>query len=180
MSHTLISPEALHQRLRGSSDGILVDVRTPAEFDAVHAVGALNQPLDRLDPKAFAAQHPKLESAPVFLICQTQARSVLAAERFVKAGLGPVYVVQGGTQRWLEAGLPVQRGTSRVISLERQVRIAAGSLVFLGVTLGYFVHPGFYGLAAFVGAGLVFAGITDFCGMGLLLAKLPWNSRRSA
>ncbi|MCW5559341.1 MAG: DUF2892 domain-containing protein, partial [Verrucomicrobiae bacterium] len=81
---------------------------------------------------------------------------------------------------WEAAGLPVLRGTSRVISLERQVRIAAGTLVVTGTALGYFVHPGFYGLAAFVGAGLVFAGITDFCGMGLLLAKLPWNSRRSA
>ena len=69
------------------------------------------------------------------------------------------------------------RGTVKVISLERQVRIAAGSLVFIGVALGCFVHRGFYGLSAFVGAGLVFAGITDFCGMGLLLAKLPWNKR---
>jgi predicted branched-subunit amino acid permease len=64
-----------------------------------------------------------------------------------------------------------------VISLERQVRIVAGSLVLIGAVLGWLVHPGFYGLAAFVGAGLVFAGITDFCGMGLLLARLPWNSR---
>ena len=69
------------------------------------------------------------------------------------------------------------RNVAKVISLERQVRIAAGSLVLIGVILGWFVHRGFFGLSAFVGAGLIFAGITDFCGMGLLLAKLPWNKR---
>jgi hypothetical protein len=76
--------------------------------------------------------------------------------------------------------LPVTRGVVKVISLERQVRIAAGSLVLVGVLLAIFVHPYFIGLSAFVGAGLVFAGITDWCGMGLLLAKLPWNSRKPA
>ncbi len=75
---------------------------------------------------------------------------------------------------------PLERGTTKVISLERQVRIVAGSLVVIGVVLGYFVHPWFVGLSAFVGAGLVFAGITDFCGMGLLLAKFPWNAQKPA
>ena len=87
-------------------------------------------------------------------------------------------VVTGGTLAWQEAGLPVERGTVKVISLERQVRIAAGSLVVIGVVLAKLVNPWFIGLSAFVGAGLVFAGITDFCGMGLLLARLPWNSRK--
>jgi Protein of unknown function (DUF2892) len=82
--------------------------------------------------------------------------------------------VEGGTQACLDLGLPIARGKNS-ISLERQVRIAAGSLVVLGVTLGWFVHPVFFGLAAFVGAGLVFAGVTDTCGMGMLLARMPWN-----
>ena len=69
------------------------------------------------------------------------------------------------------------RGQSKGISIERQVRIIAGSLVLIGMVLGWFVHRGFFGLAAFVGAGLVFAGVTDFCSMGLLLAKLPWNRK---
>jgi hypothetical protein len=63
------------------------------------------------------------------------------------------------------------------MSLERQVRIAAGSLVLLGVALGAFVSQWLYGLSAFVGAGLVFAGLTDTCGMGMLLARMPWNRR---
>jgi hypothetical protein len=82
--------------------------------------------------------------------------------------------VEGGTQAWDEAGLPVVRG-QKAISLERQVRIAAGSLVLLGALLGYFAHPYWIALSAFVGAGLVFAGITDTCGMGMLLARMPWN-----
>ena len=81
---------------------------------------------------------------------------------------------------WVDAGLPVNRGQVKVISLERQVRIVAGSLVFIGVLLGWFVHPAFVWLSGFVGAGLVFAGVTDFCGMGLLLAKAPWNQRTAS
>ena len=82
--------------------------------------------------------------------------------------------VDGGTKAWAEAGLPVVRG-QKAISLERQVRIVAGSLVLIGIVLGFLVHQSLFGLAAFAGAGLLFAGITDTCGMGLLLARMPWN-----
>jgi hypothetical protein len=80
---------------------------------------------------------------------------------------------------WAEAGLPVNRGASKVMSLERQVRIAAGAIVLIGALLAQFVHPTFIWLSAFVGAGLMFAGITDTCAMGLLISKLPWNQRGS-
>jgi rhodanese-related sulfurtransferase len=86
-------------------------------------------------------------------------------------------VVVGGTLAWTAAGLPVVRGEAKMISLERQVRIAAGALVATGAVLAQVVHPGFIWLSGVVGAGLVFAGITDFCGMGLLIARLPWNRR---
>ncbi len=82
--------------------------------------------------------------------------------------LDPITVMQA-------RALPIMRG-KKAISLERQVRIAAGSLVLLGVALAYFVHPYLIGLSAFVGAGLVFAGVTDTCGMGMMLAKMPWNN----
>jgi hypothetical protein len=82
--------------------------------------------------------------------------------------------IEGGTMAWTTANLPVVRG-KKTISLERQVRIAAGSLVVIGCTLGFFVHPLGYVLATFIGAGLVFAGVTDTCGMGMLLARMPWN-----
>ena len=82
--------------------------------------------------------------------------------------------VEGGTLACEAAGLPVVRG-KKAISLERQVRIAAGFLVLVGAVLALTVHPYFAGLSAFVGAGLMFAGITDTCGMGMLLARMPWN-----
>ena len=82
--------------------------------------------------------------------------------------------VEGGTQAWVQAALPVVRG-EKVISLERQVRIAAGLLVLIGAILSYFAHPYWLALPAIVGAGLTIAGITDSCGMGMLLAKMPWN-----
>ena len=89
-------------------------------------------------------------------------------------GLDNLRVVEGGTQAWSAAGLPVQRGR-KTISIERQVRIGAGLLVLTGVALGWFYHPGFFLLSAFVGAGLVFAGITDICGLAIFLAFAPWN-----
>jgi rhodanese-related sulfurtransferase len=114
---------------------------------------------------------------PVYFLCRSGQRATKAAEKFAKEGFAEPVVITGGTLAWIEANLPVVRGKTKVISLERQVRIVAGALVFTGVTLGWFVHPGFFGLSAFVGGGLVFAGIMDFCGMGLLLAKAPWNKR---
>ena len=112
------------------------------------------------------------------MICRSGSRGQKACEKLATAGLRVVNV-EGGTQAWEAAGLPVVRGR-KTISLERQVRIAAGSLVVVGSALGYFVNPAWIGLAAFVGAGLVFAGITDTCGMGLLLARMPWNQVRTA
>lgn len=165
-----ISPAALAE-IRRLRPVRLVDVRTPAEFESVHAEGAENVPLDRLDPAAVRAGADEV----IYLICQSGARGQKACEKLL-AGNPPVRVVnvEGGTGAWEAAGLPVVRGRKRM-SLERQVRIAAGSLVVIGVVLGLFVHPWLAGFAGIVGAGLVFAGLTDTCGMGMLLARMPWN-----
>jgi rhodanese-related sulfurtransferase len=136
--------------------------------------------LDRLQPEKFIAAGAVPGGRPAYLLCRTGVRAAKAAEKFAAAGQNRGVVVEGGTQAWIEAGLPVHRGTAKVISLERQVRIAAGALVLLGVLLGWLVNPVFFGLSGFVGAGLIFAGITDFCGMGLLLARMPWNNRAHA
>jgi rhodanese-related sulfurtransferase len=152
----------------------LIDVRTPVEFREVHAEGARNVPLDSLDPKQEATRHNGHTAEPLYVICRTGGRSSKAVKKFLDAGIENVVNVDGGTEAWQKAGLPVKHG-KKAISLERQVRIAAGFLVLLGAALGYFVHPYFIGLSAFVGAGLMFAGITDTCGMGMLLAKMPWN-----
>jgi rhodanese-related sulfurtransferase len=152
----------------------LIDVRTPVEFREVHATTARNFPLESLDPHAVIQSRNGSAGNPLYLICNSGNRSSQACKKFVDAGYDCVVNVEGGTKAWEQAGLPVVRG-KKAISLERQVRIAAGFLVLLGAILGYFVNPYFIGLSAFVGAGLMFAGITDTCGMAMVLAKMPWN-----
>lgn len=174
MPATTISPNQLMDRCRNSASVELIDVRTPVEFREVHVEFARNIPLDRLDPKAILAERKSSASEPLYVICKAGGRGQQACEKFVAAGFENVVNVEGGTQAAVAAGLPVVRG-KKAVSLERQVRIAAGSLIVLGCVLGTFVHPYLFGLAAFVGAGLVFAGVTDTCGMGMVLARMPWN-----
>jgi rhodanese-related sulfurtransferase len=171
-----VSPGELNRLITSGRKVELLDVRTPGEFESVHVPGARLIPLDELDAGAFLKQRGEADQ-PVYVLCQSGGRARKAIEKLQQAGFGGGVLVEGGTQAWIEAGLPVTRDAAGVISLERQVRIAAGSLVLTGVLLAYFVHPGFIALSAFVGAGLVFAGVTDWCGMGLLLSKLPWNQK---
>ncbi len=149
----------------------LIDVRTPAEFRDTHATIARNVPLDSLDPKALMAARDSQKA--LYVICKSGGRSAQACKKFYDAGFENVIDVEGGTNAWVAAGLPVIRG-KKAMSIDRQMRIVAGSLVCLGVLLSY-LHPYFVGLAAFVGAGLIFAGVTDICPMMNLLARMPWN-----
>ena len=174
MSIATISPAGLAQRYKDDQKLDLIDVRTPVEFREVHVKFARNVPLDQLDPKAVVQARSGSSNEPLYVICRSGGRGKQAAEKFQQAGIENVINVEGGTLACDSAGLPVVRG-KKAMSLERQVRIAAGSLVFIGSALGYFVDPAFIGLSAFVGAGLVFAGITDTCGMAMVLARMPWN-----
>lgn len=155
----------------------LIDVRSPAEFRALHIAGARNVPLDQLAPEQLAAQlkHEGLQDgAELFLLCQRGQRAQRAAEQ-LQPLLPGVQVIDGGTEACVACGMATNQGGSTVISLQRQVQISAGSLILLGCALGTWLHPGWYGLAAFVGAGLTFAGISNTCAMALLLARMPWN-----
>lgn len=155
----------------------LVDVRTPVEFQEIHVDIARNQPLERLDPKAIQAARNGKAREPLYIICRSGKRGEQACEKFMAAGFENVINIAGGTNACTEVGIPVVRG-KKAISLERQVRIAAGAMVFTGAALGFFVHPYWMGLSAFVGAGLIFAGVTDTCGMGMMLARMPWNQTK--
>lgn len=172
-----IPPSELQTLLSQRPNLALLDVRTPLEFAEVHVPQARNEPLDRLDPELLLDTGRITLGEPAYLLCRSGQRAKAAAEKLKSVGFENSIVIDGGTLAWIEAGLPVERGEVKVISLERQVRIAAGAIVASGVLLSYFVHPAFIWLSGFVGAGLVFAGITDWCGMGLLLAKAPWNQR---
>ncbi len=156
----------------------LIDVRTPAEFGEFHVDFARNVPLDRLDPKAVAADHAQ-HTGPIYFVCRSGSRSKTACERMIAAGITDVVSVDGGTTACDAAGMPVVRG-KKAMSLERQVRIAAGALVAIGAALAAFGPDPLWknigaGLAGFVGSGLVFAGITDTCGMAMLIGRMPWN-----
>ena len=152
----------------------LIDVRTPVEYREVHVEFARNVPLDRLNPEKVMSSRSQGHEEPLYVICRSGSRGKQACEKFHRAGFTNVLNVEGGTIACEQTGVPLVRG-QKSMSLERQVRIAAGSLVLVGCTLAWLVHPVFLGLSAFVGAGLVFAGLTDTCAMGMLLAKMPWN-----
>jgi rhodanese-related sulfurtransferase len=154
-------------------NGVLVDVRTPAEFQEIHAIGAHLIPLDILSVEAVRAVQGE-NPGPLYLLCASGIRAAKAANQLRSGGLEDVVVIEGGTKAWADAGLPVERGR-KTISVERQVRIGAGTLVLTGVLLSWFIRREFIWFSGFIGAGLIFAGITDICGMGILLAKAPWN-----
>jgi len=153
---------------------LLLDVRSPAEFRSSRVRGAINLPLEQVTAANVRALLAGRDPKAVLLLCASGGRARTAAKQLAASGLRTL-VVQGGTNACRQAGLPMEQEAGGMISVERQVRIAAGAMVLAGVLLGTFVHPGFYGLSGFIGAGLVFAGVTDWCGMGLLLARAPWN-----
>lgn len=169
-----VSVEQLKQKL-DDGGATMIDVRTPMEFKQVHARGAVTLPLDSLTVEQVEAQ--RTGDGPVYVLCKTGGRSKQACAKLAAGGLGDAVVVDGGTDAWVAAGYPVVRGETNVISLERQVRIAAGSLVALGTAAGVLISPWFLIVPGFVGCGLVFAGVTDTCGMGMMLARMPWNRR---
>ena len=178
-----VSPATLADLRRSGSTPTLIDVRTPAEFGEVHVDFARNMPLDRLDPQSIAGL---CAEGPVYFVCRSGTRSQKACEKMLAAGFDRVVSVEGGTAACEAAGLPVIRGR-KVMSLERQVRIAAGTLVAVGAALAAFGPDGPLpwkaigaGLAGFVGCGLVFAGLTDTCGMAMLLTRMPWNQACSS
>jgi rhodanese-related sulfurtransferase len=148
----------------------LVDIRGKDEHARERIPGAHNAPLDTLTSINAGGQ-------PVVFHCKSGQRTAMNAGRLAQAAECDAYIVDGGIDAWKRAGLPVATDASQPIEIMRQVQITAGALVLLGVLLGGLVAPAFYGLAAFVGAGLMFAGITGWCGMAKLLAFLPWNRR---
>ncbi len=156
----------------------MIDVRSPAEYAGQHVEGAVCCPLGEWETDKLLAdlrQRGFGADDTVYLLCQGGRRAQMAAEKIARESDVNVVVVEGGTQACIPAGLPLRESGRRRISLERQVRIAAGSLALTGVLLGAFVAPGWFALSGFVGAGLVFAGVTDTCAMGLMLARMPWN-----
>jgi rhodanese-related sulfurtransferase len=174
MEHELpamISPREVEELISAGSVRLL-DVRTPAEYETVHVRGSYNVPLDTLGEHAHEIRSHVQE--PVVLVCQSGNRAQRAEEALRNAGMPQLHVLAGGMGAWIAGGLPAQRGVPRM-SLDRQVRIVVGALAATGGFLAVFASPVFALLPAVAGLGLVFAGVTDNCAMGLLLSRLPYN-----
>jgi len=159
------------KRWLDNGETLLIDVREPAEYASEHIPGARLMPLSAFD--ASKLQH--LSDQQIVLQCQSGKRSAQAAQKMVAAGFDQVAHLQGGLPTWKAAGYVTEVNKNAPISMFRQVQIVAGSLVFFGTILGVWASPWFLLLSGFVGAGLVFAGVTNTCAMALLLAKLPYN-----
>jgi rhodanese-related sulfurtransferase len=156
---------------------VLIDIRETDEHARERIPGARHHALSRID-----SESPARGGDDVLVFhCRSGARTKGNAARLSAASRNcETYILEGGLDAWKKAGLPVTLDRSQPIDIIRQVQIAAGSLVLLGVVLGALIAPGFYALAGFVGAGLLFAGTTGFCGMAHLLAWMPWNRRTPA
>ena len=164
-----LSPRELADRMAGRQALNVIDVREPIEYAGGHIAGSLNIPLAKLN-------NCELPRGPLVLVCQSGNRS----SRGVQTLLGrnhpdPVVDLEGGLPAWQEAGMPILRHHKAPLPLMRQVQIAAGSLVLLGLILSSTVAPAWILLTWGVGAGLVFAGVSGWCGMARLLALMPWN-----
>jgi len=168
-------PETVRLVSTGGAASV-IDVRTGAEFDGEHIPGSRLIPLDRIETRA---DEVRATPAPRLLLCRSGSRASMARKNLAQLHVAGLSVVAGGLEAYVAAGGDTVKGSARM-SLERQVRIGAGALVLTGVLLGALIHPAFLAISGFVGAGLIFAGVTNWCGMGILLSKMPWNRSRAA
>jgi rhodanese-related sulfurtransferase len=153
-------------------EAVLVDVREPFEHRAERIEGAICEPLGELDARGLRASRPGTD---FIFHCRSGGRSARAAGRFAAETGAPARHMEGGILAWKAAGLPTHRATRAPIDVMRQVQVTAGSLVVIGVALGVLVNAWFLALSAFVGAGLIFAGTSGWCGMAKMLGVMPWN-----
>lgn len=161
----------INEMLETGGECQVIDVREFSEFNSERIAEAQLMPLSNFEKHADEIDHSK----PVYLMCRSGNRATRAAENLAAKGFTDIHVVKGGMTAWSGADLPVIKGESKVWSLERQVRFTAGLFVLTGVVLGFLITPYLFVLSGFVGAGLLFAAVTDTCGMAMVLAKMPWN-----
>lgn len=167
MSPVPVKPEDAKRLI--SEGAILIDIREADEYAREHIPGAQHAALSGLKTVECC------DAPAVIFHCRSGARTNAACDRLAAAVSTKVYILEGGLDAWKRAGLPVRQETNQPLELQRQVQIAAGGLVLIGVVLGVLVDPAFYGIPAFVGAGLVSAGVSGFCGIARLLRVMPWN-----
>lgn len=165
-----LSPAETRQRLL-SGEAVLIDVRERDEFQRRHIANSLSYPLSSWE-RTRPVVRPDQD---VVFACRTGMRTTGDCHRLAAAIPGPAFVLEGGIDAWEKEGLPLTVDANAPLEIMRQVQITAGLLVLAGIALGLFAAPEWFGLSAFVGAGLTFAGATGYCGMARLLMFAPWN-----
>lgn len=171
----MIKQASVHEvnAMLDSGECQVIDVREFSEYDSERIADAQLMPLSAFEKHTGDIDRTK----PVYIMCRSGNRAKQAAEKLAGKGFTDIHVIEGGMAAWASANLPVIKGGSTTWSLERQVRFTAGLLVLTGVFLSFFVHPYLVVISAFIGAGLVFSAATDTCGMGMMLARMPWNKQ---
>ncbi|GAC1483329.1 MAG: rhodanese-like domain-containing protein [Gemmatimonadaceae bacterium] len=167
-----LPPDSVNSLLIELPAARVLDVRTPGEFESAHIRGAYNVPVDTI--AEHAREIGSATEAPIVLVCQSGNRARKAEDTLRSVGMSNLHILDGGMNAWVAAGLDIVRVRKR-ISLERQVRVVAGALAATGGVLALLVNPLYAAIPAAVGSGLVFAGVTDTCAMGMLLTRLPYN-----
>ena len=153
-------------------EAVIVDVREPGEYAAMHIAGAKLIPVGTIENDKL----PDLGNKKLIIHCHVGKRGGAACEKLLLGNPNiNVYNLEGGIAAWEKAGFEVEKSGRTFLSIDRQVQITIGSGVLIGLILGYLIHPGFLFLSAFFGAGLLFAGITGSCGLAILMGKMPWN-----
>lgn len=170
MSLKSISPEAARQMMQQGA--VLVDIRGADEYAREHIAEARHVPVEQISGQQSFGEVPA-----VIYHCRAGQRTQMNADKLAGCVSCDAYMLEGGIEAWKRAGFDVEFDAGQPLELQRQVQIGAGSLVLLGVLLGYLVAPGFFVLSGLVGAGLVFAGISGFCGLARVLMLMPWNRR---
>ena len=175
---TIISKEQFYNVQKQSTNLVLIDVRSPMEYQIQHIKDSFNIPLDKISTESvesLLSEHKLAHDESVYLICKSGKRSKMAQQK-LEDSPGSIICIDGGIDDMTDDNtIQFNEGSSRFLSLERQVRITVGALILNGFILGASVNPAFYSVTAFLGAGLIVSGITDWCGMGLMIAKMPWN-----
>lgn len=170
MTTQSIAPKEAYQLLQ-SGEAVLIDTRTSNEFWLSHIEGAKNIP----DEQVSSSSLSQFGDKKVIFYCNSGRRTHRKMPEYTVAFPSNAYELEGGMNAWLEQTLPVYKAKKQTLPLNRQIHIIAGSLIMLGAILGVTLSPWFYLLCFFVGLGLFISGATGFCGMALLLMKMPWN-----
>lgn len=171
MSLNYLTPEAAHNLL--DKGALIIDIRANNEYARAHIQQARSIPLEQLRSQSLITT----DASTVIFYCSSGNRTRLQAQTLADCATCDAYILDGGLDAWKKAGLPVVTDRSQPLELQRQVQIIAGSMIVLGAVLGATVSPWFHALSGLVGAGLMFAGVSGYCGMARLLMKMPWNRR---